>query len=412
MSLFRKEALEHQHNRLYGEVRLDTPVSSRVLTGLLSLLFFGLVCFLIFGEYTRKQTVFGWLTPDKGMVRIASPDPGVIKQVHVSEGDRVRAGDRLITLTFDSALADGNGGGESAGQMLLDELQSEMSALDAQLEALKVRYARDATSLEGRAARLGEERDALRRQIAVQTARARLARETFGRYEGLAAENVASPVELAQQRDALLAAEQGEARLMRELAVIEREIEAAAAAKAQLPAAKNAEIAGLTARRASLARQQTEYRRKGGLLLTAPINGRIAAAPYRAGQYVGAQRMLLAILPDDGVLQAELYVPTRGAGFIDVGQRARLRLDAFPHQKFGPVNAQIKNISRTVYNPDELPAPIDVDEPVYGVIARLDAQAVTVAGDSFPLRAGMLLKADLLQEKRRLWRLLQPSAPN
>ena len=44
-----------------------------------------------------------------------------------------------------------------------------------------------------------------------------------------------------------------------------------------------------------------------------------------------------------------------------------------------------------------------VREPVYRVDVRLDSQNVIAGGQQLPLRSGMLVNADILQEKRQVW---------
>ena len=53
---------------------------------------------------------------------------------------------------------------------------------------------------------------------------------------------------------------------------------------------------------------------------------------------------LLHIIPAGSELIAELLLPTRSAGFIQVGNHTRLRFDAFPYQRFGFINSEITRI--------------------------------------------------------------------
>lgn len=47
--LFREEAVRHRTRALFGEVVLAGPISTWIITGLLLLIFVGLVCFGLFG---------------------------------------------------------------------------------------------------------------------------------------------------------------------------------------------------------------------------------------------------------------------------------------------------------------------------------------------------------------------------
>src|SRR3546814_6983092 len=50
--------------------------------------------------------------------------------------------------------------------------------------------------------------------------------------------------------------------------------------------------------------------------------------------------------------------------------------DAFPYQQFGTFGGTVTRISRTALGPDEIAAPLSIDEPAYRIRVRLDAQAV------------------------------------
>jgi uncharacterized RDD family membrane protein YckC len=47
--LFREEAVRHRTRALFGEVVLAGPISMWIITGLLLLIFVGLICFGLFG---------------------------------------------------------------------------------------------------------------------------------------------------------------------------------------------------------------------------------------------------------------------------------------------------------------------------------------------------------------------------
>jgi membrane fusion protein len=116
-----------------------------------------------------------------------------------------------------------------------------------------------------------------------------------------------------------------------------------------------------------------------------------------------------AIVPAGSRLQAELFVPSRAAGFIRPGQEVRLMYDAFPHQTFGASIGRVAEISRTVLAPSEVTSGLELREPVFRVRVNLDREEVEAYGEHIPLQAGMSLRADLIIDRRTLieW-LLDP----
>jgi len=117
----------------------------------------------------------------------------------------------------------------------------------------------------------------------------------------------------------------------------------------------------------------------------------------------------MTLTPEGGGLRAELYVPSRAIRFVKPGQRVRLLYDAFPYQKFGPAWGEVREVSATVLAPAEVTAAVPVQEPVYRVTAKLDAQFMRAFGAETPLAAGMALTADVILEERSFaeW-LLEP----
>src|SRR3546814_9302698 len=87
-------------------------------------------------------------------------------------------------------------------------------------------------------------------------------------------------------------------------------------------------------------------------------------------------RPVMVVLGDDARLDVELFAPSRAIGFARVGERVRLMYDAFPYQQFGTFGGTVTRISRTALGPDEIAAPLSIDEPAYRIRVRLDAQAV------------------------------------
>lgn len=139
---------------------------------------------------------------------------------------------------------------------------------------------------------------------------------------------------------------------------------------------------------------------QNGFALVARANGRVTALQAKVGDATDASKPLMAIIPTGSVLQAELYLPSRAAGFVEGGQTVRLLYDAFPSTRFGPGYGTVANLSTTVLNPDEVRASVKATEPVYRVVVSLRDNAVNAYGKRLPLQSGMALSADILLESR------------
>lgn len=403
--LFREQAVEHQKNRLAGDVIIAQPISFSVITAFLLLLIAIAIVFLWQGEYARKEVVQGYLLPTKGLLKAYAPRMGSISSLHVSEGQSVKAGDPLITLTTEQALSDGR----DASQGRLLELQQQAEFIAKQQEQAKKQYQATLKGLNRGKARLAQELIELESQLQALAQRHSIYQDQLTDLDKLLASGYVTKRDYQNQKQQLLAVEQEEkqlraylAREQFDLAQIEQKLEA-------LPSEYKQRWLELSNARSSIEQQllteETNYR----LVLRATAPGTIAAIEVKQGETLSTAAPLLTIIPEGAKLQAELWLPTRAAGFIRLGQQARLRFDAFPYQRFGMGSGQLAQISGSITFPDEARLPVQLQEPVYKVLVDLNAQSLTAYGKKLPLQAGMLLEADIVLDSRNLldW-LLDP----
>ena len=403
--LFRKEAIIHATRRLAGEVILATSISSRVLAGLMVAVVLGGATFASTASYARKETVAGWLTPRAGMIRLTARQGGVVTAIHVREGDVVDVGQPVATLTLSSALEAG------------DSFVALSESLAAQGTAARVRAAANQASLRAEQRQMVERRAALQRELAetrhridLQAQRLALARAEVTRAETIAAQGFLPRRELEARRSAALAVEQQASELSAQALTYQREIGEVSARLAAIPIDLRAASAEAASVRAGLDQQATQTEAQATYIVVATVAGRIAALPVDTGQTVAPGAAVAVLTAGDSPLEAELYAPSRAAGFVREGQEVRLMYQAFPHQKFGTGEGTVTSVSRTVLAPAEVAIPgLQVQEPVFRVRVRMKQDSVSAYGQTVPLQPGMLLTADVVIDRRSLleW-LLDP----
>lgn len=96
-TLFRRQVLE-ERKTAFGVVLIATPPSLTILWAAACTFIATLVTFLCWAEFARKETVHGYLVPDKGLVKVMSPFAGTIAEKLVGEGEAVNAGDLLFVI--------------------------------------------------------------------------------------------------------------------------------------------------------------------------------------------------------------------------------------------------------------------------------------------------------------------------
>lgn len=402
MELFRSQVIDHQSRRLYGHVALTTPLSTRLISALIGVIVAGLLVAVFTGNYARQEKVTGWLKPDKGLIKLVASQLGTVEKVHVESGQVVKAGDPLVTLDFDIVLSGGSGVVQSA----VLEMDEQIAQLESLLRLTEAKYDQEVAMVEGHllSARMGL--PLLENQLAIVDDRIGKANRVLRMYEDASRKGAASALELENRRSNVLALQQSRSGIELDIQTKNSQIENYSKQLSSIPVQRQTELADVLGRLSGLRAQKVQLARGGSVVMAAPVTGRIASLPISDGQSIRPQQLAISILPIDGRLEAELYVPTRAVGFVKKGQDVRLKFDAFPAQKFGVTHGQIISVSKTIFEPSELPPTLGLTESAYRILVALDQQQVRAHGDYYPLQSGMTLTAHIVQEDRKLWEVI------
>jgi membrane fusion protein len=397
---FREEVRAEQARSTLGAIVLIRPLSFAALTGAAVVASLAILAYLVFAEYARKASLAGALVPSSGAIRVVAPQPGIVRERHVAEGERVHAGAPLFRLADPRATQDDGPVGSATVALAEQRIAQTRNQRDGLLAAaigergaLLDRIA----GLEAEAAQAEGEIDAL-------LARESLARRSAQRLEDLASRGFVSPAQRQQKEEESLELRSRRHAAARARLAIEREAAGLRSALAESRARERAQLAALDAQIAALAQERIERKAQSEAVVTAPAAGTVAALLVEPGQVVASATSLLTLLPDGSPLEAHLLAPSRAVGFIRAGQEVRLRYPAFPYQKFGSQRARVLSVSRSALPAAELglAPPDNSREPLYRVKVALEAQAVLAYGRAEPLQAGMLVEADVLLDRRRL----------
>ena len=396
--LFRIEAVLNATRRLPGSVVLATPLTVRILGTFFAGIVVTAVIFASLATYSRKTTVTGWLVPDKGTIRASASTGGVVQSFAVKEGDLVEKGAKIAEVRVAAETSTGN-----VGERSILQIREQLDALRAKTRAKTEQLDAELTQVTLRRARLGIELKELQQQGDLQEQKIELAQQQLVRADQLTSRGNFPLNELDRRRSDLLAALQERASLRRQIAAMERDMAEAAARIAAIPIDQKVARAESRSSEADLANRIIDADARLIQLVISPIAGRIAVLPVALGQPVSLGAAIAVIIPNGAKLEAELLVPSRGAGFIKPGQEVRLMLQAFPHERFGAVKGIVTTISRTVLSPTELAIPgVEIKEPVFRVRVELMSDEVRAYGEVIPMQPGMLLSADVVFDHRSL----------
>ncbi len=424
MSLFRPEVHQAQAAQWLGSVHLHRPLSFAVLTTTTLGLALALVAFAAWGEVNRKARLSGLLVPSLGSLSLTAQQSGVLRQLPITEGQTVKAGDVLLVLhTERQSLLNGSLGDttERAAQHIL--ARQQILSTERTLRQLQTRQREDV--LTDRIRTLQAELRQAEEERSLQQHRVQLARTTLARNEQLAASGFVAAAQVQTKQEELIDADGRLQSLERARLGLQHDLQALQGERSALSAQLQTDLAQIERSRSSLEQEMSENAARQSTVVTAPFDGTVTALNLKLGQSVQTGQTLATLVPvstssperQQATLQAQLFAPSRTAGFVRPGQTVYLRYDAYPYQKFGLHTGHITSVSATPFTPSELPANLaqqlvaqaGSNEALYRINVQLDEQSIQAYGEAMPLKAGLTLEADVLQERRKVWEwVLEP----
>jgi len=141
----------------------------------------------------------------------------------------------------------------------------------------------------------------------------------------------------------------------------------------------------------------------GQLEIRAPNGGVVKdMAATNRGAVVAAGALLMNIVPKDEPLQAEVLLKNEDVGFVAVGQPVKLKVAAYPFQKYGLLDGKVSMVSADSADPKQQQQQGQQPTLAYRAIVRVDARQLVSAasGEKLTLNPGMLVTAEIHQGER------------
>ncbi len=390
----------------------------RLIGGVLIFMVLAFAAWAAFGQLDIVVQAQGKLVPASA-VKVSQPvEAGPVVELRVKDGQAVKAGDLLARLDSTQSSKD------------TDALRSDQAMAKARLASLDAALAGHGTTTSQSAV----DTEFLLRQTAYRES-LQGAQSALSKAE---AEMAATQEALAKQQRTLTLAERSETAhanlkdqgFVSELAYqdklkerIEREQDARtlvanargnAAAVAQAQSA----LASVTSEfRKQLAQERsqvlTQLQRTEADLgkaehrtalteVRAPVDGIVNSLAVRsAGQVVAAGAALMTIVPDGDALVVEAWVRNEDIGFVSPGMPAKVKLAAYPFQKYGWLTGEVSVVGADSEVPDSMRTA--QGEPLfYKARVTLSTQALSRDGKAFPVKPGMQASVDVQLGERSL----------
>ncbi|CAE6899468.1 HlyD family secretion protein [Vibrio sp. B1FIG11] len=397
-SLFRQQAVDAQKQRLYGSISLAQPASIYGVALVLCMIVVMIAVFLFVSEYTRKETVRGYLVPEKGVLKTYASRAGTIEQLHVSEGELVLKGQPLATLV----LRQGTSSGIQLSQVVVEQYKLQLLSLAAELKIQDEIKQKELQRVKQAIKDVDAKLEAYNELMQIAEDKLSLQENKLSQQDRLFHDGYLSLSEYQDKQQQSLTLKQEFHNARTSVINLRAERNSLLAQLALLPSEYALKRSNIERQQADLQRVISETETNYRYVIEAPESGVVAAIPVVEGEFIASSRPLLTLLPENAVLVAELLMPTRSSGFMKVGHTAKLRFDAFPYQRFGSITSEVVRIDKSLVVDGEADLPFQLTEPVYRVRTKLSSKQVVAYGETFPLKAGMLFEADIILDKRSL----------
>jgi len=397
--LFRQEAIDfQQHHRQWGNVACLQPLSTKIVAWFLAVSVAMITLFLSDAQYSRKETAVGYLTPTTGTAKIFVPQRGTVKAVHIEQGSIVREGQPLLTIETDQIAANGI----DVNASMLNTLQSQKALIAENIKGEEQRTGSERERLTALVRGLETEISQLQGQIQLQSERLKVVQSDLDAADQLRSKAFMTAVEFKRRQVQVLEQRQAISALNQQLASRRNQLIETNFSLQQLPTVMAQKVQALRNDLAATDQRMAEINGRRAYVIRAPAAGRVSTLQATVGQNADPQRLQLEIIPEHAILQAELLVPARAIGFVETGQPVRILYDAFPYQHFGTYTGHVVKVSQTLLTGADAAGPIALKEPAYRITAALDRVDIDANGKKIALQPDMLLKADIILEKRSL----------
>jgi hemolysin D len=403
--------------------RRPLPPYARITVHALAVM---LVCFLGWASFAEIDEVVkaqGRLTTPLSNIVVQPIETSIIRSIDVRVGQVVRKGQRLATLDPTDADAD-----QAQLRLKFDSLDTQVKRLSAELAGktapVETGTVSADTQLQDRLA--GERRANFAAQVMrlnENTAKTRAALETNLRDQQVLGDRTKSLREVETMQERLVDQKFGakvnllDARNKR--MEVERDYTLAKNQETEI----RRELAGLDAEKQafvngwrqkimedmlSLTRDRdatAEQLKKGSLrrdkvMLTAPVDAMVQdIAKLSQGSVAQAAEKMFTLVPLGTALDAEVQIDSLDVGHVKQGDVAHIKLDAFPFQKHGTLDARVRTLSEDAFTRDT-PNPETGTDAYY--VSRLDLgkDMLKNMDPHARLLPGMTLTAEIVVGKR------------
>jgi hemolysin D len=428
---FKNDNLEYEFlpHALEIEETPPSPVKRILIWAIFGMVFLAFI-WSYFGKVDEVAVARGKVIPD-GRVKVVQPmETGVIRAIHVQEGQQVKKGQILIELDPTIKQADVESTAKALSihvtdkERLMEELNGERLKVKGKRQDFNHSpFALNLSPINELQTKLKEAReseykareDALRliisqRENALFAAEAILIKlekthailkEQEIAYRNLYKHEYISKMDLLNKQMEFHSAEQ---ELEAQKRIVKQAKDSLEEAKRNLDVLKKEREKGILSdivdREKSISAIEGEVvkakKRYDLERLCSPVAGTVhGLASYTVGGVVTPAQPIVTVVPEGTSLIVEAMALNKDIGFLKIGQEAEVKFDTFPFQKYGTIKGKVVFISPDAFEDEKLGS-------VYKMKVELEKPSINVDGNGIPVSPGMAVTVEVKTNKRRI----------
>jgi len=431
MAIFRKiiepdtGAMEFAPAIMRAQHENPSPMPRAVLYVTLAL--FGvLLAWAIFGRLDIIAVAQGKLIPGTYVKIVQPAESGVLREILVGDGQEVKAGQVLMRMDTDVSDAE-----QSTVETDLALRRLQLRRIDAELANLpfnatsqdrpdlyaqalaQYRANREAygSQMESERAVLAKAEQDLNGAIEMELRLRQIVpiyQEQEAAHEKLVRDGFVSRLAGLDKTRERIEKEQELKAQAHQVSSLRATIEQSRKRLAQITSAYRQQLqnehAEANAQRMRLEQEGAKHAYRRGLLeLKAPQDGVVKdLATHTSGTVVSPGTILMTLVPHNDPVKAEVWVTNEDAGFVEVNQPVKVKIAAYPFNKYGMVKGRVEYLSADAA---ELPDVRERDRkdgqehvmPPSGfrALIALDTPYLERDGKKYAVNAGMLVSAEV-----------------
>lgn len=419
----------HPSNFSPGLLRIETTPPHPLPRTILVVAVFVFTSLLIWAGFSNLDIVavaHGKLVPTTYVKIVQPAEAGLVQEILVHEGERVKAGQVLMRMDSTNVTADLDSTNfeYQFNKLSLRRIDAEINNTsiekksDEPLEIfnkVKAQYNANRNSLDGA---ILEEKSALERaKHEITIARATKSklkkvlphyRKQEAAYLKLIKKGLSGTLQASEKTKERIEVEED---LKGQDNIISREKAALNQAEHKIEQIHTEYIRRLHAERADvvgkISQLKNELSKQGHrsslMQLKAPQDGFVNdLATHTVGTVTQPGTILMTLVPTSEPVRAEVWLSNKDVGFVQPGQKVKIKFISFQFQKYGMLDGVIKHVAADAADKEQNFSRDEQNAFTYKTFVALKSQKLMVDGYSYDLIPGMQVTAEIKLGRRTI----------